>query len=100
MWQRGWNAIVHLFAKTPLFRPVLYLVLAIVALVLARRQRLLRNLVISGLVYELALFILAPTNDYRLSHWLVVTSVIAFSSWWIRSSSARRIASSRVTCVS
>jgi hypothetical protein len=76
-WQDGWNAIVHLLARTPLFRPWLYLLLAIVAIVLTRRQRLLRNLAISGLAYELALFVFAATPDYRFSHWLVTTATIA-----------------------
>jgi hypothetical protein len=76
-WQDGWNAVVHVMARTPLFKPWLYLLLAIVAIVLARRQRLLRNLAISGLVYELAQLGFAPTPDYRFSHWLVTTATIA-----------------------
>jgi len=75
--QDAWNGVVHLFARTPLFKPWLYLLLAIVALVLARRQRLLRNLAISGLVFELAMFFLAPGAEYRNSHWLVTTTTLA-----------------------
>ncbi|HSN28311.1 MAG TPA: hypothetical protein VLT45_18625, partial [Kofleriaceae bacterium] len=79
--QRGWNALVHLLARTPLFRPWLYLIAAIAAIVLARRERLLRNLALSGLVYELVLFVLAPVPDYRFSHWLVTASTIALAAY-------------------
>jgi hypothetical protein len=80
-WQNAWNAIVHLAARTPLFGPWLYVLLAIAAIGLARRQRLLRNLAISGLTYELALFVFAATPDYRLSHWLVTTTTIVLAAY-------------------
>jgi hypothetical protein len=80
-WQRAWNAVVHLAARTPLFKPWLYVILAVAGIALAWRQRLLRNLAISGLVYEIALFGLAPTADYRLSHWLVTTATIAIAAY-------------------
>lgn len=79
--QRGWNAFVDLLARTPLFKPWLFLIAAIAAIVLTRRERLLRNLALSGLVYELALFVFAPVAEYRFSHWLVVTSTIALAAY-------------------
>lgn len=79
--QDGWNAVVHLVARTPLFRPWLYLALAVIAIVLARRQRLLRNLAISGLVYELVLLGLATGPDFRYSHWLVTAVTIALAAY-------------------
>jgi hypothetical protein len=73
-WQLSAQSFVRAVGNTPLFRPWLYLLLAIAAIVLARRRPLLRNLAISGLVYELTMFVLAPTPDYRYSHWLVAAT--------------------------
>lgn len=75
-WQYGMQRIVRALEHTPLFRPYLYLALALVALWLARGVLLLRSLAISGLVLEVSMFVFAPTNDYRYSHWLVTTSCI------------------------
>jgi hypothetical protein len=69
----GWRAVVNVVARTPLFRPWLYAVLALVAVVLARRRRELLALVASGLVYEAVLLPLASSPDYRFSHWLITT---------------------------
>ncbi len=73
-WEDNMRAIVHGFAATPLFRPWLYMVLAIAAIVLARRRAIPRALAISGLAWELAMFVFAPGTDYRFSHWLVVAT--------------------------
>jgi hypothetical protein len=75
-WQRGWQAIVRGVGATPLMRPWLYLLLAIVAIVLARRDAMLRALAIVGLTYEVSLFVLAPLTDYRYSHLLVTTTTL------------------------
>ncbi len=72
--QLGWQAVVRGVAETPLFRPYLYLVLALALLYLARKQRVLRLVAVSGLVYELTLMFLAPGPDYRYSHWLVTSA--------------------------
>jgi hypothetical protein len=93
-WQRGWQAIVRAVDKTPLCRPWLYLVLAIVAIVLARRRPIVRALAISGLVYELAMFVLAPLSDYRYSHLLVTLTCTALAAvglarkWGVESTDA------------
>lgn len=63
--------------RTPLFRPWIYLVLSLVLLPLCRGQRDVFALVLSGLGLEASLFLLAPTPDYRYSHWMVVTTCIA-----------------------
>ena len=73
----GWRAIVRAFAATPMFRPWLYVVLAVGLLVVARRRRELWLLVASGVVAELTLFVLAGSADYRWSHWLVATTWLA-----------------------
>ena len=73
-WEDNMRAIVRAFATTPLFRPWLYVLLAIAAIVLARRRPIPRALAISALAWELAMFVFAPGTDYRFSHWLVVAT--------------------------
>ncbi len=79
-WQHGMRYVVRTVAKTPLFRPWLYLVLAIVALVLARRILLLRTLALSGLIYQLTMAVFAPSPEYRFSHWLVTAATVALAA--------------------
>jgi len=64
-------------SETPLFKPYVYLLVAILLLGAARRQRDMLALLLSGLVLEASLFFLSPSADYRYSHWLVVTTCIA-----------------------
>ena len=77
-WQRDWQVVVRWTA--PLFRPWIWLVLAIVAIVLARRRPLLRVFAISGVVYEVVMCFLAPAGEYRYSHWLVTTACITLAA--------------------
>jgi len=72
--QTALGDVFNAFAKTPLFRPWLY---ALVALVLAgyavkKREGLLLALVTSGLLYEAAYLIGAAGAPYRYSHYLIV----------------------------
>jgi hypothetical protein len=64
------------FGTSLLFRPYVYLVLSLVLVVLCRKHRELLALVLSGVANEAALFILAPTIDYRYSVWLVISTMI------------------------
>ncbi len=70
-WELGMQRFVRGVARTPLFSPWLYLVLGIVAIAIARRRPLLRNLAIAGLALELAMMLFAPAPDYRYSHFLI-----------------------------
>ncbi|MEO8844394.1 MAG: hypothetical protein ABI591_32655 [Kofleriaceae bacterium] len=88
-WQRGWRIFVRWTA--PVFRPWIWLVLAIAAIVLARRRPLLRALAISGVLYELVMWFLAPATEYRYSHWLITTACIALAALVV----ARKWAASR-----
>lgn len=63
--------------KTPLYRPWIYLVIALVMLWFARQQRDVLAILLSGLGLESSLFVLAPTPDYRYSHWMVVCTCLA-----------------------
>lgn len=62
--------------KTIAFRVRVYFLLALLLLPLARRNRAALAFLLSGLLYELGLFIVAPAIDYRYSHWLVVSTII------------------------
>jgi hypothetical protein len=55
----------------------MYLVIALVLLPLAIRHRDVLALLLSGLGLEASLFPLAPTPDYRYSHWLVICTLLA-----------------------
>ena len=70
----AWLWLAH---ETPLFRPYLYLLLALVLVAIAWRQREVLALLASGICYELALFFIAPSPDFRYSHWMVVCTVIS-----------------------
>jgi hypothetical protein len=72
--QRALAAAFRALAVTPLYRPVLYLVLAIVLLV---RRRDHVALIASGLLLEAGYFVVAPSTDFRYSHWMIVTAMTA-----------------------
>jgi hypothetical protein len=62
---------------TPVFVPWVYLVLTLALLPLAWRQRDVLAILLSGLVMEASLLPLVHSRDYRYSHWLVITTMIA-----------------------
>jgi hypothetical protein len=86
----AYRAFVRAVATTVLFRPYLYVGLALVALGLVWRHRELRALVASGLWFELSLLVFAPGPDYRFSHWLVTTTCIALAASAVRLRAAWR----------
>ncbi|MEO8702117.1 MAG: hypothetical protein ABI867_18890 [Kofleriaceae bacterium] len=90
-WQYGMQQFVRLVGKTPLFRPWLYLILAVAMIVLNRRIPVIRNLVASGLAYQVAMVIFAPAPDYRYSHWMVTTTCIAIAATIVTRSWRRRM---------
>jgi hypothetical protein len=61
----------------PIYRPWMYVVLALVLLWFARRHRDMFVLLLSGLAIESTYFFLAPSADYRYSHWLVIGVVLS-----------------------
>lgn len=69
--------VVWVSKKTPLFRPWIYLVLAMILLAFTRGQRDVFALLLSGIGLEAGLLLLAPTPDYRYSHWLVISTVLS-----------------------
>lgn len=86
-----WWMIHH----TPLLRPWFYVVLALVLLVFARRERDILALLLSGLVLESSLVVLAVTPDFRYSHWLVVVTCTSLVLLVVRRSRRRAVTADR-----
>lgn len=77
--QRGATAVyTWLWQHTPLFEPFVYFALCLVLLPFARKHRDVLALLLSGIGIELTLFFLASSPDYRYSHWMVLTALIAW----------------------
>lgn len=76
--QRKWTgAMSWIWRNTPIFVPWIYAVLSIVLIPFAWRHRDVLALLVSGLVFEASLVLLAASGDYRYSHWMVVTVCVA-----------------------
>ena len=76
--QRKLTRVYQWFVKaTPLFTVWMYILVALAMLAVAWRHRDVLALLLSGLGLETTLLLLAPSPDYRYSHWLVVTTVIS-----------------------
>jgi hypothetical protein len=77
-WQDRWEHWVSWLARhTPLFRAWIYLAIALCILPLARKQRDVLAILLSGLFLEATLFPLAASPDFRYSHWMIVCTLIA-----------------------
>jgi len=83
-------AVVRVFSKGVLFRPYVYLVIALILLPLAlrRREREAVVLLASGIAYELALFVVTSDAEYRYSHWMIVATLLAVVVMIARGASA------------
>jgi hypothetical protein len=68
---------IHVVGATPIFSVMLYVVLALVLVPFAWRDRAALGLLGSAITSEAVLFLLAPTSDWRYSFWLIVAVVIA-----------------------
>ena len=64
-------------AHTPLYVPWIYALVSIVLLWPARRDRDVLALLLSGLVMESSLLLLAHGCDYRYSHWMVMMTIVS-----------------------
>jgi hypothetical protein len=69
-------AMRWLSRHTPLFVPWVYLLLTLVLLPLAWRQRDVLAILLSGVIMESSLVFLVHSRDYRYSHWMVITTTI------------------------
>jgi hypothetical protein len=70
------RALQWISRHSPLFVPWVYLVLTLVLLPLAWRQRDVLAILLSGLGLEATLLPLVHSRDYRYSHWMVITTLI------------------------
>jgi hypothetical protein len=77
-YQDAWSSFYRWLSDTPLFRQWLYILIAVLLLPLCRRERVIGAVLASGLVIEASLFVLAPSADYRYSHWTIVCTCVAF----------------------
>jgi hypothetical protein len=64
-------------SDTPLFRQWLYILVALLMLPLCRHYRDIAALLASGLLVEASLFFVAPSTDYRYSHWTIVCTCVS-----------------------
>lgn len=71
------RAIQWFGRHTPFFVPWIYALLSLILIPLAFRQRDVLALLLSGLVMELTLLPLVHSNDYRYSHWMVITTTLS-----------------------
>ncbi|CAN5588717.1 hypothetical protein BH11MYX1_BH11MYX1_22100 [soil metagenome] len=76
--QRGWFWWVR-HCGAIWYAPVIYLAVSFVLLGFARRDRLALALILSGLGYELSVFLLAAAVDYRYQHYLMITTLLALA---------------------
>jgi len=74
--QRKWALAMERNADSIWFSGWLYMLLGFALLPLCRRQRIAFVILVSGLLYELGLFALAPAIDYRYSHWMIVCTIV------------------------
>jgi hypothetical protein len=79
------RALYWLADDTPLFRPYVYALLALLLLAFVSRDRLTFALLSSGLLYELSFLPPFAEPDSRYSHWMITTvaiaAVILFAQW-------------------
>ncbi len=75
-WQKLWVDSLMSIATSRLFRPYVYLLLALLLLPLAR-HRLAFWLLAGGLGCEASFFAGAASPDFRYSHWMIVSTITA-----------------------
>ena len=70
---------IRKLSRTHVFDPYPYAIVALALLVVAARRRdaIVAALALSGLAYEAAWFVLAPTADFRYSQWMIACTVVA-----------------------
>jgi hypothetical protein len=79
--QQAWTVAARWLSDwTPLYWPWAYLIVALALVYVRRRDRVALALLASGLVLESSLFFLAPSPDYRYSHWMIVCTCIALAT--------------------
>jgi hypothetical protein len=88
--QSAIDAVLTWFSHGPLFRPYVYFAISLLLLWPARKNQMALSLLLSGIGIELSMFFLARSMDYRYSHWLVCTTLLACVLLFIDRRFARR----------
>jgi hypothetical protein len=90
----GLGVFYPLDRHTPLFRPWIYVAIALLLLVLLCRTALPFALFLSGLLYELSFFPVGVEPEFRYSHWMVTSivigTVVLFVQRWQRGPRGQR----------
>lgn len=89
------RAYYWISAHTPLLVPWVYLALSLLLIPLALRQRDVLAILLSGLVMESSLLFLAHSTDYRYSHWMVISTILAAIFLGVRRRRARAAPAAR-----
>ena len=88
--ETSWMIALNRF--TPAFEPWMYLAMAFFLLFATRRNREVFAFLTSAIIMESSLLVLAPSPDYRYSHWLVVCVCISITLLVTRGVRAARAA--------
>lgn len=89
--QGKWTRLLTwIWRNTPIFVPWIYVLVSLVVIPLARRHRDVLAILSSGLVFESTLVLLAPSPDYRYSHWMVIAACLAVTVMTARRSRSER----------
>jgi hypothetical protein len=81
---------------TPFFEPWIYVLISLLLLPLALRHRDVLALLLSGLGIEASLFFLAPTPDFRYSHWMVICTIVSVIILAVRRARAGKLRDKQV----
>ena len=74
--QKQMGAVFEWTSHTGLFRPLVYVAIAVLLLGIARRQRDVLAILLSGLVFEASRQVIGPAPHLGYSLWLVIATVI------------------------
>jgi hypothetical protein len=74
--QKMTRSLQWISRHSPLFVPWVYVVITLLLLSIAWRQRDVLAILLSGLGMEATLLPLVHSRDYRYSHWMVITTLI------------------------
>ncbi|HEY6034199.1 MAG TPA: hypothetical protein VIV58_08070 [Kofleriaceae bacterium] len=84
------DALDWLVETTPIFRPYIYLLVALLFIPIAIRQRAALALLLSGILYEVTFLPFSPSAEYRYSHWMITCTLVAIVLL-VRARAAQRV---------
>jgi hypothetical protein len=75
--QTAWMDMQVALVNTPIYWPWVYFLAGIALIWPLRRDKIGLSVLLSGVLCEAFLFIVAPAIDYRYSHWMVTCTIVA-----------------------